>query len=258
MSDFEDYPELTGDIYEYMFSLSDMSSTTTPNISNKKEICYKKIYKDIYDDEIINYDQHTYMRCVMNIMESINDGEFSWIITKIHNILIFKQKYHEDESTQIENRLINMADKNSNNTQIYTDGDGIRRIIFMPELERQGNWCGLALEHPITILFTNIRRYIRLQYLCRSSIMDILYKGLKYTNTVLLKIELANRNVNKVNNAKFRALLVMTRIFRVDQVKSVKQMTIIAAEMNKLNYCTITRNGDKINRTLRKWFPSTY
>ena len=88
--------------------------------------------------------------------------------------------------------------------------------------------------------------------------MDILYKGLKYTNTVLLKIELANRNVNKVNNAKFRALLVMTRIFRVDQVKSVKQMNIIDAEMNKLNYCTITRNGDKINRTLRKWFPSTY
>ena len=259
MSEFEDYPELTGDIYEYMFRLSDMSGITTPNISNKKEIYYKKIYKDIYDDEIINYDQHTYMHCVMNIIDSINDGEFSWIITKIHNILIFKQKYHENESTQIENKLIYMVDKNdNNNTQIYTDDDGTRHILFMPQLERQCNWCGLALEHPITILFTNIRRYIRLQYLCRSSIMDILYKGLKYTNTVLLKIELANRNVNKINIAKFRALLVMTRIFRVDQVKSVKQMAIMDAEMNKLNYCTITRNGDEINRTLRKWLPSTY
>ena len=47
----------------------------------------------------------------------------------------------------------------------------------------------------------------------------------------------------------------MTRIFRVDQVKSVKQMTIIDAEMNKLNYCTIVRGGDKIERIQHKWIP---
>jgi hypothetical protein len=251
MNDFEDYPELTGDIEENFYTLG----STPSEIFNKKELYYKKIYKDIYDDEIINYDQNKYIRCAMNITDSINIGEFSSIITKIQDLLTFKEKYHRDKYYQIETPLMEMIDSSSDDTSIYTDDDGNRHILFQPELERQSNWPYEVYEYPITILFANIRSHIRSQYSCRSSMMDILYKKLKYTNNVLLKIELANRNVNIVNNAKFKALFVMTQVFRVDQIKSVKQMTIIDAEMNKLNYCTIVRGGDKIERIQHKWIP---
>ena len=254
MNDFEDYPELTGDIEEEFYILT---STPFENF-NKKELYYKKIYKDIYNDEIINYDQHKYMRCAMDITDSINIGVFLSIITKIQHLLTIKEKYHRDKYYQIETSLIEMIDSSNNDTSIYTDDHGNRHILFQPELERQSNWPYDVYEYPITILFANIRSYIRSQYSCRSLMMDILYKGLKYTNNVLLKIELANRNVTLVNLAKFRALLVMTQVFRADQIKSVKQMTIIDAEMNKLHYCTITRNGDEIGRTLKKWFPPIY
>jgi len=258
MNDFEDYPELTGDIYGYMFQIEENFYTlgSTPSeIFNKKELYYKKIYKDIYDDEIINYDQHKYIRCAMDITDSISIGEFSSIIAKIQDILIFKKKYHGDKYYQLETSLMEMIDNSGDDTSIYTDDDGNKHVMFMPELERQSNWPHEVYEYPITILFANVRSHIRSQYLCRSSIMDRLHKELLDINSILLKIALATRHVNIVNNAKFRALHVMTQVFRVKQVNAVKKMTVIEKEMNKLNYCWMTGSGNESGRTIKKWIP---
>jgi hypothetical protein len=250
MHESEDCSELIG-IDENNYTLGN----TLSEIFNKNELYYKQIYKDIYDDEIINYDQHKYVRCAIDINDSIDSGEFSSVITKIQDILIFKKKYHDDKYYQIETSLLEMLDSSGDDTHIYTNDDGIRHVLFKPELERQSNWPQEIYEYPITILFADVRSSIRSQYLCRSSMMDCLHKELLHINSNLLKLELNTYSDNIEKSPILISLDELTQSFKIEQISTVEKMTIIEKEMDTLNYCRMAGYCNENGRILKKWVP---
>ena len=251
---FEYYPELTGSLYDSKYQQScwnDEEDVVT------KEFYYKKVYNDIYDDEIINYQQNEYMSIVSNIIDSSIDGKHTHIINRIKDILEFKKQHHLIISNKLQTHLINMIDKHSgglDNSAIYVNPDGTRCIMFRPDLERQSNWNPDIYDNPFTKLFNIVRNVLRTQYSCKNMLMDSVYNDLLETNGSILKIELTIRKTRLRNSVTYRALFVLLEVYKLRQVRAVKLMALTEKDMDELNYCW-NHSGEKI---LRKWIPYNY
>lgn len=247
INDFEDYPELTGD-------LSDEKYDWWSN-SELLEVYYKKVYKDIYDDEIINYGHNKYMNVVINILHSMDENKYMHIINRIQDILLFKKTYHTPISNKLEEELIHMIDISEHGTKslIYEKQDGSRYILCCAELERQSNWPIEVCEHSFAVLFGEVRTLLRSQYVYNRMIMDELYNELIETNGTILKVELATRNTKTNSNIIRIGVYVMLEVYKLKQITAIRQMSIIDKQMKRLNYCwtVISNEGKKI----RQWFP---
>jgi hypothetical protein len=252
LDDFEDYPELTGSLYDSKYSQPFWDNEED---HDKRELYYKKVYKDVYDDKIINYQEKDYMNIVSNIIDSSIDGKHTHIINRIKDILEFKKHHNLIIFNKLQTHLINMINKHPgcvDHPGIYVSHDGTKSIMFLPCLERQSKWRSDIHVHEFTELFSIVRNVLRRKYSCKYMLMDSLYNDLIKTNGSILKIELTVRNARISNSVTYRALVVMLEVYKLSQVRAVKLMALTEKEMNELNYCW---NGETV---LRQWVPYNY
>ena len=250
MHEFEDYPDLTGGLRDARYTPPTNFITDGMERQPLTELYYKKVYKDIYDDEIINYDQNTYMHVSSIIVKAIEDGKYNTMIVKIQSLLNFKEIYHNQLYKTLESKVLNMT----KDTSHYLDDNGEKHLLFIPELERQSNWSLDLIAHPISRQYNSIRNSIRCQFYCREILMDKLCGELLHTNGNMIKMELAMSYKTKYENLNSqKALYTIFSLMRLRQVELVNEMSEISNEMSNMKFCAGTNYSD--DREVRTWMP---
>ena len=237
LDDFEYYPDLVGSVYDYDNMINKLNNMKYITEDDRTEIYYRKIYQDIYDDNIINYYPYQYINVVKTIIDYNMNEKYTGIINRIQEILTFKETYHKVKTSEIEQTLLQMVNETKYNklSIIYKSPIANICILYRSELERQQN-CELYIRtHPILRLIENIRYYIKGQYYCGLAILEILQKELLHVNGILFKIELNIRNHIILPHIK-NAFIIILNGYKIKQASILKQMNKINIDIKNIKY----------------------